>query len=214
MEDHKGSVGNSSQLQKLDQAQSSFNQSKSSSDQASAAMNYSKQLSQQASEQRQKSISSNSNINDDVLKYVADKKFGGDQAAAAQWQVQNSKGYQQEAGHFLQDRQQGIKMGRMVSPQDITQHHRDSQNKIEKFTPQGEKIEQRIDSQSKQLNQQENSFNTKLFDEAVKTQQELKKNGSKIATGKEGIQKSKDENEKEFEESKKKGLTTKVVKRW
>lgn len=214
VEDHKGSVGNSSQLQKLDQAQSSFNQSKSSSEQASATMGYSKQLSQQASEQRQRSISANSNINDDVLRYVADKRFGGDQTAAAQWQVQNSKGYQQEAGHFLQDRQQGIKMGGMASSQDINQHHRDSQSKIEKVTPRGDKIEQRISSGSNQLNQQENSFNNKMFNEAIKTQQGLKKHDDKISINKEGMQKSREEKEKEFEESKKQGLTTKVVKRW
>lgn len=214
VEDHKGSVGNSSQLQKLDQAQSSFNQSKSFSDQASATMGYSKQLSQQASEQRQKSISSSSNINEDVLQYVAGKKFGGDQVAAAQWQVQNAKGYQQEAGHFLQDRQQGIKMGGMASSQEIMHHHADSQSKIEKVSPQGDKIDQRISSQSTQLNQQENSFNTKLFEESVKTQEGLKKDGNKISKGKEEIHKSREEKEKEFEESKKKGLTEKVVKRW
>lgn len=109
VEDHKGSVGNSSQLQKLDQAQSSFNQSKSSSDQASATLGMSKQLSQQASEQRQQTLSSSSNINPQVLQYVADKKFGGDQIAAAHWQSQNPQGYHQETTDFLKERKQGIK---------------------------------------------------------------------------------------------------------
>jgi len=214
VEDHKGSVGNSSQLQKLDQAQSSFNQSKSSSYQASATMGYSKQLSQQASEQRQRSMSANSNINDDVLRYVADKRFGGDQTAAAQWQVQNSKGYQQEAGHFLQDRQQGIKMGGMASPQSINQHHRDSQNRIEKISPQSDKIEQRISTGSNHLNRQENSFNNKMFNEAIKTQHGLKKHDDKISTSKEEIQKLREEKEKKFEESKQEGLTKKVGKKF
>ena len=102
----------------------------------------------------------------------------------------------------------------MASAQGINQHYQESQTKIEKVSPQGDKIEQRISSGSNQLNQQENSFNNKMFNEAVKTQQGLKKHDDKIFTGKEEIQNSREEKEREFEESKKQGLTTKVVKRW
>lgn len=213
VEDHKGSVGNSSQLQKLDQAQSSFNQSKSSSEQASATLGYSKQLSQQASEQRQRSVSSSSNINDAVIDRLV-KNEGMSREQAGRMAYQNPEAFRKVAGEVLQDRQQGIKMGGMASSQDINQHHRNSQNRIEKISPQGDKIEQRISSGSTQLNQQENSFNNKIFNEAIKTQQGLKKHDDKISINKEDIQKSKEEKEKQFEESKRQGLTTKVVKRW
>jgi hypothetical protein len=214
LQDHKGSVGNSSQLQKLDQAQSSFNQSKSSSDQASATLGMSKQLSQQASEQRQQTLSSSSNINPQVLQYVADKKFGGDQVAAAHWQSQNPQGYHQETTDFLKERKQGIKQGGMFTPQDINQHHQESQNKIEKVTPRGEEIQKRIDGQSKQLNQQENSFNNKIFNKAIEAQKGIKKYDGTINQGKKNIQQSLKQKEEEHTAGKEETLTVKAGKKW
>ncbi|HXF90903.1 MAG TPA: hypothetical protein VNJ29_03125 [Candidatus Nitrosotenuis sp.] len=99
IEDHKGSLSDAFQRQKMDQVQHHFNQARQYSDQITASLQQSHQMwSQTAAQQRQKSISSGSNINDEILGYVANKKFGWDKGAAAAWQSQHSLQYQKLSG--------------------------------------------------------------------------------------------------------------------
>ncbi|MBW8309209.1 MAG: conjugal transfer protein TraG N-terminal domain-containing protein [Candidatus Paracaedibacteraceae bacterium] len=104
MLDNKGSISDSHQRQSLDQMQKHFNQAQSYSEQASSSYNESKMWSQTASMNEQRSLASGSNINDSVLTYVANKRFGGDKVAAATWQSENPSIYQSEVSSYLQQR--------------------------------------------------------------------------------------------------------------
>lgn len=211
LEDHKGSVGNSSQLQKLDQAQQNFNQANTYAEQAAASMNESQMWSRTAAEQRQKSFSAGSNINDQVLSYVAEKKFGGDRTAAAQWQTANPKAYQQEAGSFLESRQSSIRSGGQISRQSVDDYYSASGAKIQSIPTRTQDIEDHINSQSQQLDQQNVAMNKKISEEVIKTQEGLKSHATRIHN--DDIHKSFKDKEGQFEESQKEWLITKAGKK-
>ncbi|MBW8308638.1 MAG: conjugal transfer protein TraG N-terminal domain-containing protein [Candidatus Paracaedibacteraceae bacterium] len=129
MEDHKGSISNSSLVQSMDQAQANFSQSISYNDQATNSLNTSRMWSKTAAFSEQNSIGSSGNINRDVLSYVADRKFGGDTIAAAQWQTGHQQEYLQMAGDYMKHRQSNLSTGGSLSlhrrePQQFYEEHR------------------------------------------------------------------------------------------
>lgn len=214
VEDHKGSVGLSSQAQMLDQAQKSFNEASSFNEQASATMGYSKQLGQQASEQRQKSISATSNINDSVINQVAERKFGGDKAAAGQWLSRNPQAFQQEASQYLERRQNSIHQGGMISRQGIDQHYQQSKDKAEGISTQKADIEKRIHKESQLFTQKQQVLNNKVAQETLNTSAKIDQQNQNLEKEKAEIEASKREKEKRFEENKQENLTKKAWDKW
>lgn len=211
LQDNKGNLGNSSQLQKMDQAQENFSQAKTYSTHAAASMNESRSWSRMASEQRQKSISSGSNINDQVLSYVADKRFGGDTSAAAQWQTQNPVAYQQEAGSFLESRQSSIKTGEVASQSQVQSHHASSQERVREIPTKTADIQARIQTGTGKLNDQEKTLNHKITAEKQNTHKWLKEHKENLHA--QDIQDDMKEKEREFKESRDQYLAKKAFKK-
>lgn len=209
LQDNKGSLGQSSQIQDMDQAQRNFNQANTYSELANVSMNESQMWSRQASEQRQKSLSSGTNITPQVLSYIADKKFGGDAAAAATWQTQNPNDFQKETINFLEQRQSTIKTGDILTPQQVQQHHKQSQEKINEISKHTQGIEKQLNSSNRA--QQEEALNTKLFEEGIKTQQGLKRHKNGIAY--DDIQKNMDQKKQNFRAEEEKFLPTKTFEK-
>lgn len=158
--DNKSQFSQNKQLQNLEQAQRNFSQAQSYTEQSTASRNESLAWQQQAIDQQQRSISSGSNINDQVLSYVADKNFGGDHTAAAQWQTQNPIGYQQEAGNFLEHRSRSLKANPSPTRQSVEDHYQHAQSSIQTIPVRTEDINQKL--QDDHLKTQEQSMRNKM----------------------------------------------------
>ena len=169
---------------------------------------------QQTSEQRQKSVSSNTNLSDPALQHTANKMFGGSKVAAAQWQVHNPGEYNNALEDFMRLPRASIKMGGMNTKQSIDTHHDNAAGKVEKINSRGKEIETRIEKETSQLAKQEVEFNKKIPEEAAKTKQCLGQYDSRINKEKEAIEKDRTEKEQVFLEEKEKNLTKKTGKRF
>jgi conjugal transfer mating pair stabilization protein TraG len=88
LEDNKGSISDSIATQKMEQAQWHFNESQNYSDQAAANFSIAKNYAESASAQRQRVVSSSSNLTDQALGVLAHKR-GVDLHQAAQEATQN-----------------------------------------------------------------------------------------------------------------------------
>jgi hypothetical protein len=115
MDDHKGSITDSSVKQGLDQSQSSFAESRSYNQQKQNSLNSARMWSATASESEHRNIASSGNINRDVLTYVADQKFGGNTEAASMWQTTNQPEYLEMAGKYMRARSNNTRIDNSIS---------------------------------------------------------------------------------------------------
>ena len=84
LQDNKGSISDSLTRQKMHQAQDHFNKADVYMEQAQASFGESKNFTKMAATQRQRGVSSSSNLTDRAIQALADDKYGGDRHRAAQ----------------------------------------------------------------------------------------------------------------------------------
>ncbi len=208
LEDNKGSISDNSQRQKMDQVQESFNKAQQYSDQESASLQQSRMWSQTASTMDQKSLSTNQNINDEVLEHVAGKRFGGDMRAAAAWQSQNPSGYLEAAGNYMQDRKQGLSSfaheNGSVSPDMVRGSYKQVSDKI--TGPTHENVHAFKQTQGFEASIE--NLESKTEDYKGKTRQQI--SGIKVRVDKGDIQKDIRSKDQEFETENETYLITKA----
>ncbi len=132
VDDHKGTIGDSLTKAKLEQMQFNFNKGESFGNQASASLQEAQMYSQGASIQRQRGLSSSSNLTQESLQEYANKKYGGNIVQAAQQASLNPEAYRQEVSHHIDKRQSGMTPADLKSEWDINQHYESAKLTIKK----------------------------------------------------------------------------------
>ena len=123
MDDKKGSIGDNLAKEKLKQMQFNFSKGESFGNQASASLQESQMYSQGASIQRQRGLSSSSNLTQESLQGYADKKYGGNIVQAAEQASLNPEAYRQEVSRHMDRSQSAMKPAALKTESDIKQHY-------------------------------------------------------------------------------------------
>jgi conjugal transfer mating pair stabilization protein TraG len=208
LEDNKGSISDSFTRQKMNQIQDHFNKANTYSEQAGASLQQSRTWSETASQQRQKGISASSNLNEVALRRKADRDFGGDIGAAAQWATQNPVIYQKEVSHYLDSNQSSMSPKGMSSKEDVYQHNEETKRQVDDAPSDNSRVEQtRINSNKEFI-----ALEEKLDQHRNKTQQ-TRTWINKTASVNQGIEHEYDSKDKEFMEESNKWNVTRAAGR-
>ncbi len=164
--------------------------------------------SESSSLQRQKGVSSGSNINDQVLSDIAEKRFGGDKSAAASWQSQNPFSYQKDVEAFLERRQSSFKSNSVTSQKNVKDHYSQVENRVGEM-PQSNPDLQKIRSVH-EIKNQEQIIDEKLTSHQTRADKNIKNNDAMIADKNIGLSEIMKKSQK-FEEEKNKYLISKAA---
>ncbi|MGV8948500.1 MAG: conjugal transfer protein TraG N-terminal domain-containing protein [Candidatus Paracaedibacter sp.] len=123
LDDKKGSIGDSLKKGKLEQIQHNFSTGQSYGEQAVANRQEAEMYSEGATFQRQQSMTSSSNLNDESLQKFAEKKHGGDIFKAAQQASLYPQTYRQEISSQIDRGQSGMRPTNLKSESSISNHY-------------------------------------------------------------------------------------------
>jgi len=203
LEDNKGSISDTFVKQKMDQAQWHFNEAQHYSDQASSNYSQSKTYAQMASAQRQKGISSSSNLTDSAIGSLANQQYGGDRLTAAQKAVQNPEMLASVASSQI-DRSEA-QAASTQSPDSIRQHYQATSTKI--VVP--ERPSQ-MDLTREDIAHQAQELTDTVQDVQEKATQQMKQQKSKLSGGKKVVDQEYGKIKSELDESSAKSLPKKA----
>lgn len=123
MSDNKASISEGTYHDEMGQIQDSFNKSKFHSEQAAASFQQQKTFNESASISRQTGISSTSNLNDDLIKKVANERYGGDVSQAAREFIKNPDLARTVASQNITDSRSGMLPSSLGSKETIEQDY-------------------------------------------------------------------------------------------
>jgi hypothetical protein len=213
LDDKKGSIGDSLTTGKLEQIQFNFSKGQSFGEQASASRQEAEMYSEGASIQRQRGMSSSSNLNQQSLQQIADKKYAGDIAQAAQQASLYPEIYRQEISNQIGRSQSGMKPKELNSEEGVNQHYESAKLTVEN-APLGnpaiaiEKQKANFDNDAGNLEKtvEDKKQNTRFVNDLTK---------SVVESSQSGLKANRENQEKEFtEESEKWAITRAWDKLW
>jgi hypothetical protein len=211
LDEKKGSIGDNLTTSKLDQAQWHYNTARIYGDQSVASYQEGKSYAETASNQRQQGVSSTSNLNEKVLRQIADRQFGGDMYQAAQAASWNPDMLQQEVSRYIDSHQPRIRPQELGSEAAVKQDYESKKLAIKDVPPSNatmeahkEKSNFNKDIASLEKKMEESQKQAKLVGRVVKEAVESKQSG---------LEASRKKQEEEFQRESDKWAITRIVER-
>ena len=211
LDDSKGSIGDSLKKGKLEQVQHNFSKGQSYGEQAVASRQEAEMYSEGATLQRQQSVSSSSNLNQESLQQFADKKHGGDTFKAAQQAGLYPEAYRQELSAQIDRSQSGMKPKNLKSESAVNNHYESSKLTI-KNPPTGNAAIN-LAKQKSNFNNEVTNLERKVEDTKQQTKFINDITKSVVENSRTGLENNQSNLQKEYEKEKDSWAITRMAKK-